>query len=336
MISGGIVVLLTFAIMVLVHEFGHLITSKYFGINVREFAIGFGPKLFSRTWRGTEYSIRMIPLGGFNDIEIDREKQGENDFYGKVLWKRLVVLFAGSGFNIASAYVALLLCVLCFGVPQPSGEIVGVVPESVAASSFEAGDKIVSINGEAFDGRESSNSIKKLSSLHFKVERNGEILEFDVAKTAGETLGVMLGFESKFVPLTESFSAAGRGWINIFSMFRRGIAQIVNNEVAVTEALSGPVGVSTVIYKANEMHGFYGVLVMFAAISVNLGIVNLLPIPCLDGGHIVLQTADSIINKLFGKNFSERQVEFLTYVGATLLGALFLMGLYADIVRLTA
>ena len=73
MISGGIIVVLTFAIMALVHELGHLITSKYFGINVKEFAIGFGPKLFSRTWRGTEYSIRIIPLGGFNDIEIDRE-----------------------------------------------------------------------------------------------------------------------------------------------------------------------------------------------------------------------------------------------------------------------
>ena len=112
MVYGVFIVILTFASMVVVHELGHLISAKLCGVDVKEFAVGFGPKLCSRTWRNTEYSLRVIPLGGFNDIEIDKEKTGPTQFYGQPLWKRVIILVMGSVFNIVSAFLP------CFFFPS--------------------------------------------------------------------------------------------------------------------------------------------------------------------------------------------------------------------------
>lgn len=335
MAQGVIVVVLTFAMMILVHEFGHLVFAKMFGITVKEFAIGFGPKLCSRVWRGTEYSIRAIPMGGFNDIEIKRELTGEHDFYGKPLWQRLVVLFAGSYFNICSALVALWIFVVFNGVPVVNTNVVGVIPDTVAANYFVEGDKVLSVNGVECDGLVLSDIIKESDALAFSVDRGGEIVEFEIAKDT-PTIGVILGKDNVHIPFAKTFEAAGKAWIRMIWFIGRGLQQIVSAEVEITSSVSGPVGISTEIYKANSMHGIYGVIVMFALISVNLGFVNLFPIPCLDGGHIVLQCIDAASKKIFGKTFSERQVEYLSYAGVTFLLAIFLLGLYADIVRLSA
>ena len=338
MVYGIFVVAVTFAAMILVHEFGHLTAAKLCGVEVKEFALGFGPKLISRKFGETEYSLRLIPLGGFNDIDIDREKRGNRDFYGQSLWKRIIILVMGSCFNIASAVVAFFLMAMIYGAPASGTRVSKVVDDTPAAAYFMAGDDIISVDGHDFKemGDDGSQYIRNSEKIEFVVDRNGKRVSFIVEKPSDSPVGVQLEMIGRPIPFVAAVKGAVLSSWRIIVMLGDSISAMLAQETPITSSLSGPVGVSNAIYQMNSMYGIQGVLILFAAISINLGFMNLLPIPMLDGGHIMLQCADEVVMRTVGKQFTERQVEFLTYIGATCLGVLFLLGLYADFVRLSA
>ncbi len=328
-----ILILATFSLMILIHEIGHLIVAKKTGMLVSEFALGFGKKLFSRKIGETEYSLRLIPLGGFNDIKIDaNDVTSDRDFYAKPLWARISVLAAGGVFNMASAYIAMVLLINVWGVPNPIPVIDKTLEASAAYNYLQEGDRILAIDGKKIEEYQklASKYIYDSSKLDMTIERNGKEISVFLTKTPNTKLGVQFASEYRTISFPESLWKAKQIYWDFCKTIAEGIRMVRDGEVKTTEAISGPIGVGHAIYKANDSAGIRGVIIVFALLSINLGIMNLLPIPCLDGGHIIIQIVETIV----GKNMNEKQIQYVSYAGMTVLGGLFIFGMYSDVLRL--
>lgn len=331
--------ILTFALMIFFHELGHFVSAKLTGMEVKEFAIGFGKKLISKKFGDTVYSIRAIPLGGFNNIPSLDNDLAEKNMTAKSFGKRFIVLFMGSGANLLTAWLCLACMMLFIGTPAASTTIHSVAQGYAAESYLQPNDRILSINGEDFSGtnifKDSTNVTSKIvqsSNLAVTVARNKETLSFNIPKEAGTPLGVVFQRGYEPVPVKDIVWATNDVYERTTLLLYDGIKQIVypQKEQKLTEVVAGPIGVTQAMYKAQDTMGIFGLLFVFVLISINIGIFNLLPIPILDGGHIFLQFVQFISN---GK-LKEVHVRAFNYAGIAVLGTLFLLGTYADICRL--
>lgn len=323
-----LIAILVLAIIVLIHELGHFTVAKLSGIEVKEFAIGFGPKLLSKKYKDTVYSIRAIPLGGFNDIDLENRDENKKDaFANKPYWVKVLLLVAGGGFNLISAFLALILMVLIYGTPTPTNEVKEISAEHIASQYLEVGDRILSVNGEAVNSKE----IIKATNLVIEIERNNETKTIEIEKEANTLLGVTFGVENKPTTLAESIKTASNVFYKSTVMIFQGIHNLIfNSDTKLTENLAGPIGVTQAIDKNVKSDGMQGGLLMFVMISINLGYINLLPIPILDGGHVVVLTIEKIIRK----PISEKGKEIIYGCGLAVLSVLFLIGMYADLSRI--
>ncbi len=334
---GILSVVLVFSTMIILHELGHLITAKRAGIRVSEFAVGFGPLIFYKRYKGTRYSLRLLPLGGFNNINLERKRTAKYFFAAKSLKDRLIILAAGSFMNLFSAWVALVIMVSIYGISYPIPVIESTVEGYPAAEVFQPGDRIISIDGKPIEELNDfgSNHIFETDKFSVVFSRNGVEKTAKIEKPAKSKLG--LTYESELRPATlwQSIKQGTYGYKNILTVTYKGLAMIFSQEIKPTEALSGPVGISTVIYKVSEREGAAGVLVLFAILSINLGFMNLLPIPGLDGGHIVLQIADETCKKILGHQIPEKHLTVISYAGIAVIICIMALGLYADALRLS-
>lgn len=332
---GIIIALIAFNMMILIHELGHLIAAKKTGMNVKEFAIGFGPRLISKEYKGTLYSFRLLPLGGFNDIKINHNVTSEGDFYAKPLRSRLLVLVMGSVFNLVSAWIAIFLMLFLYGAPTTTPIIKDVVPDKPAYTFLQENDKIISLNGNVIKDnsidQEMYNSIKTSDNVNLIIERNGKAQVFDIPKGKNDVLGVRFDVGYKNMTAEDSFFGSTLLYGNYTGLIINSIRDIFTKEdLKVTESVGGPVGMGKAMYDVNNDLGMFGVLMMFAIVSINLGIFNLLPLPILDGGHIAVQLMERIRNK----PFTEPQIKAMGYFGMAVLGGLFLLGTYSDFMRI--
>lgn len=332
---GIIIALIAFNLMILVHELGHLIAAKKTGMEVKEFAIGFGPRLISKEYKGTIYSFRLFPLGGFNNIKIDHNVTSDKDFYAKPLRSRLLVLVMGSIFNLVSAWIAIFLMLFIYGAPTTAPIIKDVLPDKPAHQYLLPNDRIVSLNGMSITDNsispELNSSIRKADNLNLTIERDGTIQSFDVPKEKGDVLGVRFDVGYKNLDAQDSFFGSTVLYYNYTGLIVNSVRDLfVNEDVKVTESVGGPVGMGKAMYEVNNDLGMFGVLMMFAIVSINLGIFNLLPLPILDGGHIAVQLLEWARNK----PFTEQQVKVMGYFGMAVLGGLFLLGTYSDFMRI--
>lgn len=332
---GIIIALIAFNLMILVHELGHLIAAKKTGMEVKEFAIGFGPRLISKEYKGTIYSFRLFPLGGFNNIKIDHNVTSDKDFYAKPLRSRLLVLVMGSIFNLVSAWIAIFLILFIYGAPTTAPIIKDVLPDKPAHQYLLPNDRIISLNGMSITDNsispELNSSIRKADNLNLTIERDGTIQSFDVPKEKGDVLGVRFDVGYKNLDAQDSFFGSIVLYYNYTGLIVNSVRDLfVNEDVKVTESIGGPVGMGKAMYEVNNDLGMFGVLMMFAIVSINLGIFNLLPLPILDGGHIAVQLLEWARNK----PFTEHQVKVMGYFGMAVLGCLFLLGTYSDFMRI--
>ncbi len=342
MIIDAIAIVFVFGLLVLVHEFGHFIVAKKTGMRVDEFAIGFGPKLWSRKKGETVYSIRSIPLGGFNKIAgMERgqdEDAGERAYWARPIWARMLVILAGSFMNFVLPFVLFTGILFFSGIQTPVNEpVLGAVMSDGAAhqAGLKDGDRIVSVNGEAINSW--TGFVEKINGADGKVLkieylRNDEQKATSVVPRYDEQakramIGVMAPVETQSVGAVNSIVLAFKLLISIVSQMYSALAGMVTGSVSAE--LSGPVGVAQMTSQAAHM-GIVPLLRFAALLSLNLGIINLLPIPALDGGHFVVLLVEAIRRK----PLKEKYVRAVQMAGIVILLSLMFFATAQDINRL--
>ena len=330
-----------FGLLVLVHEFGHFITAKMTGMRVDEFAIGFGPKLISTKRGETVYSIRAIPLGGFNDIagmDPTNNEAGERGYCCKPVLSRMIVILAGSGMNFILPVLLFFGIFFFNGISTPSTEpVIGTVIEDkpAALAGLRDGDRIIKVDGvDIAAWSDFSNAIKNVQpeqSINITYERGGTISETSVTPFYDKmSKRMLLGVQSltviQSVGFFDSIQLAFKHTYDIIVMMLQGLVEIFSSPSQAD--LAGPIGIAQMAGKVAES-GFIPLLNFAALLSLNLGIINLLPVPALDGGHFVALALEAVR----GKPLSPNAIIYAQRVGVALLILLMLFATKNDIVR---
>ena len=331
-----------FGLLVLVHEFGHFITAKMTGMRVDEFAIGFGPKLISKKHGETVYSLRAIPLGGFNDIagmDPENKTAGERGFCAKPVLSRMIVILAGATMNFILPILLFFAIYSALGEMKPSTEpVIGEVIAGFSAekAGLKANDRILSVDGqEVTTWNEFTEKIKSVTEgqdVLLQYRRGEEIGEVTVTPQLDKRANrVLIGVQSSVVysemALPEAFALAVNHTRDITVAMIDAIAGLFKNPEQ-TDQLAGPIGIVQMSGQVAE-RGFIPLLNFAALLSINLGIINLLPVPVLDGGHFV----NLFIEAVRGKPLGSKAVAYTQRVGIALLLMLMIFATKNDIVR---
>lgn len=347
MIITLILFILILGITVLVHEFGHFIFAKMVGVHVYEFAIGMGPVLFKKKGKdGVQYSIRAIPIGGFvslagEEVEVDLEQNKGHNLQDKKVWQRFLVMFMGVGNNFIFAFLVLLLMGLIYGAPNLTPIIIDA-PENYPAhiAGIDSGDKILSINNRKVRYTDDVSLFLILEGkdepLTFKVEKQDKTIrtyevvpEKQISKDGEESYVIGINLESeKERGIIKSIVYAFKQECAFFKQMFNTIGGLFTGDISVKQ-LSGPVGIYGVVGDAKDQ-GINSLLKLLALLSINVGIINLLPLPAFDGGRILFL----IIEKIKGSPVSPKVENIIHSIGFILLIILMLYVTFNDILRL--
>lgn len=340
MVLTIVAAIFVFGLLVLVHELGHFITAKLTGMRVDEFAIGFGPKLVSFQRGETVYSIRAVPLGGFNDIagmSPDDNDAGERGYCARPILSRMIVIVAGSAMNLILPIFLFFGIFFFSGVTTPSTEpILGTVLEGQAAAQagLMSGDRVLAIDGKPIDTwSDFLTAVREKGGepLDFRISRDGEEIEATVtpvydAQEKRAMVGVMGATDTRHPGFFESAALAVERTGTIIYMMLDALYKILL-ELSGAQ-LAGPLGVAQMAGEVAQM-GFVPLLNFAAFLSLNLGLVNLFPIPALDGGHFLLLCIEAVRGKPLGPT----AFLYIQRVGIALLLTLMLFATKNDIVR---
>lgn len=344
MIIAIIAFLVVIAVLILVHELGHLITAKASGVRVDEFGLGFPPRLLSIRRGETRYSLNAIPLGGFVKMAGEEDPKVPGSLASKGIGTRLLVLSAGSLMN---ALLPLLLFSIAFMVPHNlvTGQ---VVVEEVALNSpaaragIEAGDVIVSINDKP---------VHNIGDLHRYIHLNlGKEVTLLIKHSDSTTedarviprwkppegqgaIGIMVRLSnptiiSRYYPFWKAIPMGVGECIETFVIFKNGILSMIIGATPV--AVTGPVGIAQITGEVARA-GISPLLEFAAFLSINLAIINIFPLPALDGGRIAFVLLEWVRR---GKRVSPKTEGLVHFIGFAMLMALILVITYHDIIRI--
>lgn len=335
LIIGIIKVVFLLGFLVLIHEGGHFAVAKLCKINVKEFSLGFGPQLFSKQGKETKYSIRAIPFGGYVDMLGETGDVNEvGSFSEAKVWHRIAIVAAGAFVNILFGILIYFILMTTSGM-NSSTVIKQMIPEyTTEQTQLQAGDKIVAINHEKTRIKSDVDSIllkSKGEELEVVVERNGQNLDLNVTPVAiefGEMTRYILGVEVAQAEksLRNNFYYGFWETVEFVNSVGEGLILLVTGNVNINQ-MTGPVGISGMVVKTS---GIYDFVYLLAVISLSLGVTNLLPIPALDGGKIVLLLVEAIRKK----KISEETELKIQSIGFTFLILLSLYVSFNDVVRL--
>jgi len=338
---------LILGVIILVHEFGHFIFAKWAGVYVYEFSIGMGPKIWGRKGKNgeTEYNIRAIPLGGFVRLageEVDDDKKIEKDrkLYNKSFIQRFLIMFAGAMNNFILCFVLLLVSALIYGSVSLKPVVSSVNEEYPAyEAGIKAGDTIVSVDGDKVSswnevqlliqttkGKALDIVLKDETGKERTVSLTPEKVENEDGSTS-YVVGVGMGgkVEKGIIPsIKYAFETTG----SLFKLMIVTVKELFTGGVAVKE-LSGPVGIYTVVGEQAKQ-GMQSILYLIAFLSINVGVINLIPFPAFDGGRILFL----IIEKITKKSIPTNVENAINNIGFLLLIALMLYVTFNDILRL--
>ena len=333
--------------IVLVHEFGHFIFSKIFGVYVYEFSIGMGPKIlhYKKKNGETEYCIRLIPIGGFvslagEDADDNKKIPEERKLYSKPVWQRFLIMVAGVMNNFIFAFLLLFVMALIYGStttkPIVNDVTAGMPAEAVG---IQKGDTVVSIDGQKIssfseiqlylqtsEGKEMEIGLKDASG-------NKRVVKVTPDKTTGEdgkekyVIGIVLDtkINKGFI---SSLKYAGETTLSLYKLMFTTIKQLFNGRASVKD-LSGPVGIYTIVSEESKA-GLQNILYLTAYLSINVGFINLLPFPAFDGGRVVFL----IIEKIRRKRVPAKVEAIVNGTGFALLILLMIFVTFNDILRL--
>ncbi len=347
---GILITIFVLSFLVFFHELGHFLAARYLGVRVLVFSVGFGKAIFSKTIGQTKYVLAMIPLGGYvrmkgqDDLDPTKRNNDIDSYNSRSPLERIVILFAGPFANFLLAFLIYLF--LGLGEVKylaPSiGEIRKDSPASI--SGIKKGDVVLSIDNQNIKTWNDLASIIQNSNkeMIFSINRDGKIIGKRVKAREIKHKSIFGDIESKKMigisakgdivqikhNLFDSFSYAYNRVDDNILMIYRGIEKMIIGAIS-TENLGGIVSIVQVTSNASEV-GYVAVLTLMALISVNLGVLNLLPIPALDGGHIMFN-----IYELITKHSpNEKTIIAITLIGWIMLLGLMFLGLYNDINRI--
>lgn len=307
-----VVAVLMFILLIVIHEFGHFILAKATGVKVNKFAVGFGPKLFGKTWGETEYRVNLIPLGGYCAMEgEDETSSNPRAFCNAKAYKRFLIVAAGAVFNLVLGFIIVAI-VLSYSrllstttvakftenaKSQKSGLMVGdeivKVGDRRVFTTQDLGYTFTNVEGDSVDITVIRNGKEKLlPNVRFETS---EIEEINVLNIDFWVLGEEKTFTGFIKATFKTTVSYGRiVWMSLWDLItgKYGIS-----------ALSGPVGLTKVIGETTAAGGLKDLLPILGLITVNLGIFNLLPLPALDGGRLFFILVEMIIRKPIPKKF---------------------------------
>lgn len=345
--------IIAFGALIFIHELGHFLLAKAFGVGVEKFSLGFGPKLASKKVGETEYLLSALPLGGYvkmvgegEEVELSEEDR-QRAFAEKPVLQRIAIVAAGPVFNLLFAYV-LFIVIFMIGVPAVTTKIGEVVPgKPAAAAGVKAGDVIRSVNGEPVDRWEEFATIiaeGNLTPVELKVQRGGSELNLTMvpeSRTSKNLLGdtvthPVIGVVAAGDTVIDHFSpgeAIVKGSVQTWNVIELTVLSLVRliERAIPLDNIGGPI---MIVKMAGEQAAAGGVsfLAFVALLSVNLGVLNLLPVPILDGGHL----AFFLIELVTGRPVGKRAREIAQQVGLVLLIGLMMLAFYNDIARMLA
>ncbi len=352
-ITGILAAIAVLGILIVVHEFGHFIVAKKSGVGVLKFSVGFGPTLFGRTVNGTEYVVSAIPLGGFvkmvgEDPDSDEPVDEAISFSHQRLWKRCAIVLAGPMFNLLFAFAAISCMVFVYGMPVPSESAkVGMVQEGKPASlaGFVSGDIVTAIDGEGIASwQELSEAIrasegKSLAVEVLRAESNLTLTVTPEQQEAKNIFGEVSGPSYYAIGIGHASDRRPAGFIeSIVQGFEQTVWWITTIIMSVYKMIrgqipAGEIGGPILIVQAagtQAQVGLEALIHFMAVISINLGILNLLPIPVLDGGHLLFFLIEAVMRR----PLDLRQREVAQQVGLVLLIGLMAFAFYNDIGRI--
>ncbi len=348
-----------FCLLIVLHEAGHYVAAKATGMRVERFFLFFGPTIWSFKRGETEYGVKSIPLGGYVKItgmtpEEDIPPEVEHrSYYRQPVWKRIVVVAAGPAVNIVLAFAILFGVYWANGQEQVNQQVAEIRKGSPAAQVLQPGDRIVAIDGKRFAGLGAEERLIRFSELvashkcagkqvdgcvaaepvEIQVRRDGQLETFSIKPRYDKDVKrALIGFSYGTETLEIGPGTAAKEAGNAIWEVATGTFHVFTHlfEKEQREQVSGVVGISDVGHQVVE-RGLEKALLLLAFVSLSLGLVNLLPILPLDGGHIFW----SLVEKVRGRPVSWRVMEKATMVGVALVLMLFFLGLSNDIGRIT-
>lgn len=352
-----VLIFLGFSLLIILHEAGHFFAAKATGMRVEKFFLFFGPKLVSVKRGETEYGIAAIPLGGFVKItgmtpEEDIPPEVESRaYYRQPAWKRIVTIAAGPAVNIILAF-AIFSFVYFVNAQQVTQSVGETKAGSPAAAALQKGDRILAIDGMSFHKLGTEARLKQFGAqvathkcsgkqvdgcvastpVRLEIERAGKVRTVEVRPRYDEAEGrALIGFSYGSAPENIGLgTAVGRAWDSVWLVTTK-TASVFSHifESEKRKELSGIVGVSDAANQTIDV-GLYPSLLLLALVSLSLGLINLLPILPLDGGHIFW----TLVEKVRGEAVSMRVIERATVVGFALVAVLMFIGLSNDLGRL--
>ncbi len=329
-----LITILIFAVIIFIHECGHFAAAKLCKVRVNEFALGMGPTLFHFGKGETRYALRLFPIGGF--VSMEGEDGGSGDpraFCNQKVWKRILIVCAGAFMNLVLGFIVVLLMTI------PSDRLPSMTVAqfyenaSTEATGLQAGDEILRVNGRSI--WVDSDLIYTLSTdedgvVDMVVRRDGEKVELsDVAFTT-QNGTLVIDFTVQGVPanLPNVLSYSFRKTASIGRLVWIAVGQLITGQSSINE-LSGPIGTAQAIGQAVSA-GLSTVMYLFAFITINVGIFNILPLPALDGGRLIFLLFELITRR----RIKPEHEAYVHFAGFVLLILLIIFVSYHDIVNL--
>ena len=340
---GIVLAIIVFGTIVFVHEMGHFLLAKANGIRVDEFSLGMGPRLFSFVKGETRYSLKLLPLGGSCMMgEDDVDDMSEGSFNSKSVWARMSVVVAGAAFNFLLALIFSMIVIAYTGYDEPviSGVVEGFPAQEAGLTE---GDRIVKMNNKKINiWREISyyNMFHPGETVDLVYERDGEKYETTITPKKDEDGNYLIGITSPAqYEKANLLTAAQYGVYEVkfwICTTLESLKMLVTGDVGVDQ-LSGPVGIVSVVDETYQQSKSYGVMVVIMQmlnigilLSANLGVMNLLPLPALDGGRLVFMVVEAIR----GKRVPPDKEGWVHGIGMILLLALMAFVMFNDVKKL--
>ena len=340
------VIILVFFSIIIIHELGHFAAARIFGMNVDEFTIGMGPRLFKVQGKKTLFSFRLLPIGGAVQLGEDFESDDPNAFRNKPVWQRMIVIVAGAFMNLVLGLVVCIVSV-SLGEKIATTQVSSFYDYSVSSEKLVIGDEIVKVNDMSIwttmdisycFQNTAAKASENDSKVYFDMEviRNGERIKledvpFALNTSEDRTAGIIIDFtvqpadKTVGAVLSAAFKTAlteGRLiWITLFDL--------ITGTYGIND-LSGPVGVVSTMSTAYSVMSIDEFLILVAFITINIGIMNLLPIPALDGARFIFL----LIEAIRGKPIPAEKEGIVHFIGFALLMLLMLIVTFNDIARL--
>lgn len=341
--------IIVLSILVIVHEFGHFIVAKRIGVRVERFSVGFGPEIFGITKGGTRYLISAIPLGGYvklaGETEADGVKGEKWEYMSRSIGERSRIIFAGPLLNYVLAFF-IFSFIFVVGYPTLTSTVGEVLPNFPGeAAGLKTGDRILKANGEDTDYWEDVTRIvhtNKETNMELVIERDGSTMDILVTPKAQDLktvfgskkrvglIGIMPSDEMVYVRYNpvKSVYMGGKKLVMLTYLTYRALWASMTGAISFKDSITGPVGIFYITGQAARM-GIVYLLHLMGILSASLAIFNLLPVPVLDGGHILFLA----IEKARRKPLSHKLQENITQAGLVLLICMMLFVFYNDFMR---